>query len=564
MDIETLALAKGYTNKQIKKLSVNGIKGDKGDPGKDAVIDTTLSNSGEAADAKVVGNEISSLKEELNELQNGGYVADQQQIGQKVNAWLDEHPEATTTVQDYSLELSKFTENAKKYIVKDYVTPQMFGAVGDGITDDTTAFQSAIDYCGSHGIELFAIGRYLISSTLTIKNSGLHILGKYCSIVMATDNEPIIKIYDPEHIYSMHSFIIDGLGLSYKNQQFVENTNAFGLYFECMVYRSKFSNISVTGAYCGIGNSKTINESLWGNTWENINISKFSMYGLYFPANSGAPNNLFNSIYLVMTNTDASGIGIYLHNQATCVINNVEVNGNPNGAVLLSALGGNIVINQINCENYTAVSTSSTNCAIHLANCNADIGFVTINEIHGTNTAFNVLYLYGPSVVNVNRIIIYRDMNQYAGYIYGTIVHEKSKINVTHGITDALGGGGVYLENEISGGLAGSNSPQLKLLESYGEGRVIKHGEYVIKTVNDNTLYIDENDIFDGSKFTFRVLNYDSKTLKIHITRNNGAWISETLSFTEGNVIEMVYVHRPYLFALLVYVDGALKYSKGI
>ena len=68
MDIETLALAKGYTNKQIKKLSVNGIKGDKGDPGKDAVIDTTLSNSGEAADAKVVGNEISSLKEDLNKL----------------------------------------------------------------------------------------------------------------------------------------------------------------------------------------------------------------------------------------------------------------------------------------------------------------------------------------------------------------------------------------------------------------------------------------------------------------------------------------------------------------
>lgn len=65
MDIETLALAKGYTNKQIKKLSVNGIKGDKGDPGKDAVIDTTLSNSGEAADAKVVGNEISSLKDDI-------------------------------------------------------------------------------------------------------------------------------------------------------------------------------------------------------------------------------------------------------------------------------------------------------------------------------------------------------------------------------------------------------------------------------------------------------------------------------------------------------------------
>ena len=77
MDIETLALAKGYTNKQIKKLSVNGIKGDKGDPGKDAVIDTTLSNSGEAADAKVVGNEISSLKEDLYDLAPVGAQAGQ-------------------------------------------------------------------------------------------------------------------------------------------------------------------------------------------------------------------------------------------------------------------------------------------------------------------------------------------------------------------------------------------------------------------------------------------------------------------------------------------------------
>lgn len=62
MDIETLALAKGYTNKQIKKLSVNGIKGDKGDPGKDAVIDTTLTHEGEAADAKATGDAISAVK----------------------------------------------------------------------------------------------------------------------------------------------------------------------------------------------------------------------------------------------------------------------------------------------------------------------------------------------------------------------------------------------------------------------------------------------------------------------------------------------------------------------
>lgn len=98
MDIETLALAKGYTNKQIKKLSVNGIKGDKGDTGprgeigpqgpqgekgekgdigpqgpqgapgangKDAVVDSTLTQPGHAADAKATGDEIQVVRGDL-------------------------------------------------------------------------------------------------------------------------------------------------------------------------------------------------------------------------------------------------------------------------------------------------------------------------------------------------------------------------------------------------------------------------------------------------------------------------------------------------------------------
>lgn len=42
-----------------------GPKGDKGDTGKDAVIDTTLTHAGQAADAAVVGNRLSALSEEM-------------------------------------------------------------------------------------------------------------------------------------------------------------------------------------------------------------------------------------------------------------------------------------------------------------------------------------------------------------------------------------------------------------------------------------------------------------------------------------------------------------------
>lgn len=58
-----------------------------------------------------------------------------------------------------------------------YVTPEMFGAVGDGVTDDTESIQDAIDYCktemsksGKNIIVAFPSGKYKISSTLIVPN----------------------------------------------------------------------------------------------------------------------------------------------------------------------------------------------------------------------------------------------------------------------------------------------------------------------------------------------------------------------------------------------------------
>ena len=52
-----------------------------------------------------------------------------------------------------------------------------FGAVGDGVTDDTTAIQAAIDSLTSGGTILLPQGTYLISSALTVSVSALTIIG---------------------------------------------------------------------------------------------------------------------------------------------------------------------------------------------------------------------------------------------------------------------------------------------------------------------------------------------------------------------------------------------------
>lgn len=118
-----------------------------------------------------VNGRLQEQGEDILELQNGGYIADQQQIGAKISAWLNDHPEATTTVQDGSLTEAKFSDALKKLAIKDYLTPEMYGAVGDGITDDTEAIQDCIDDAILNRKILLGTKNYKITSTVTITTS---------------------------------------------------------------------------------------------------------------------------------------------------------------------------------------------------------------------------------------------------------------------------------------------------------------------------------------------------------------------------------------------------------
>lgn len=101
-------------------------------------------------------------------------------IEKEVDSWLKEHPEASTTVQDGSIEEQKIHPSFLPFIKKDYVTPQMFGAVGDGVHDDTEAFQRAFN---TKKVLHILNGHYKITKSLNAYNS------------IFADKEAIIEFY---------------------------------------------------------------------------------------------------------------------------------------------------------------------------------------------------------------------------------------------------------------------------------------------------------------------------------------------------------------------------------
>lgn len=152
-----------------------------------------------------------SLAEKIDKLNEGGLNLKDDVIAADVSNWLDEHPEVTTTVQNGAITETKINAEFLPYITNSYITPQMFGAKGDGISDDTDNIKATITYArDKKSVIVFPAGNYGISEPLDV-NFDIKIIGENAFIIPLKDMTHFMGINTTEKTNSGYIF---GLGFS--------------------------------------------------------------------------------------------------------------------------------------------------------------------------------------------------------------------------------------------------------------------------------------------------------------------------------------------------------------
>lgn len=95
---------------------------------------------------------------------------------------------------------SKSFQNASK--LNGIVSVLQFGAVGDGVTDDTAAIQAAIDSLSSGGTVQFPCGNYKVTSALNVSISGIVLAGenRSKSIITTTSATANVIVLDAGNV----------------------------------------------------------------------------------------------------------------------------------------------------------------------------------------------------------------------------------------------------------------------------------------------------------------------------------------------------------------------------
>ena len=150
-----------------------------------------------------------------------------------------------------------------------------FGAVGDGVTDDTAAIQAAINYIqlkSGGGALYLPAGVYLTSSTLTISQNDITLMGAGTGNTIIKGN---FADGDIIHVYNATSEINNLLLTDFNIDTSVVKTSGAALHLEKVV-RSALRNVNASGQ----DGSKNLWDGYWLDKVDMITINGYECFSI--------------------------------------------------------------------------------------------------------------------------------------------------------------------------------------------------------------------------------------------------------------------------------------------
>lgn len=417
-------------------------------------------------------------------------------------------------------------------IANDSITPKDFGAVGDGVTDDTKAFRSAIDVCNNIHI---TSGIYIISPNsgygcndgLRIKRSNVHIKMDSDAVLKAAEI-PLEKLSYFKNILSIY-----GPGVVNEIDTRIENITIEG--GNIIGSRSQYNIPSTDNRgenYCGIG--------IW--FCNNVTIKDCTI-------------------------TDCAGDAIYTAAVDNLIVERVSATRFRRGGVSVG-LDNGVLIRKCNFD------------------CPAPITYSNGNVSYPTGTPFTICLEPEPAVLReisdkpIQNVIIedntfigeatYKNRKYIEGCVSGIIIRNNIFKNAcvdgihlqpfsnynSNGICEnALIEGNIIEGIVYSGGTKAFNESILATCNGNITIRNNKVSNLMLARVIDYTrLIIENNETTGWESFAMVFSNIEGSTIKAYIKGN----ISEAncILFIYGNSIQDIYINDNILSGSTTILDN--------
>ena len=286
---------------------------------------------------------------------------------------------------------------------QDTVSAKDFGAVGDGITDDTVALQAFVTYIVANSQKGYVpAGTYIISSALIFPKGGNYSFigaGKNSTIIkQTTNNIPILSMGGTGAVVPCVFIEIAHMYLSYANSQ-SGNTSAYAIYLQASYYLNSFHHLRWEG-YTGLKvlSGQPAPQNTKFDEIDCTAVTYGSMMDWSGTTNSG-PNLVFGRMQIACNNM----VGPAFNNLkgVNCNIDCLEFLSATNCNLITLQSGAQISINTMKLE----VFTYNTSGSMFIFDNNSN---VKINQffLYGTtgiiSPASGVFYLFNSGVGGSN------------------------------------------------------------------------------------------------------------------------------------------------------------------